>query len=160
MSKIRRFLNTFFLVDIVRGMAVTMRFYFGKKITIQYPEQVQPVPERFKGILRLTKDENGVPHCIACKACQRACGTNCFDIEGVRDPGSKTMRPVQYDWKLDRCTFCGLCVEVCPTTPKSIRFSDEFRMATADKSCLHFHLDDMYLTGADLQKFFGGGSKP
>ena len=160
MSKIRRFLKTFFLVDIVRGMAVTMRFYFGKKITIQYPEQVQPVPERFKGILRLYKDENGVPLCIACKACQRACGTNCFDIEGVRDPGSKTMRPVKYDWKLDRCTFCGLCVEACPTAPKSIRFSEEFRMSTADKSKLHFHMEDMYLTGEDLRTYFRGGPRP
>ncbi len=70
------------------------------------------------------------------------------------------MRPVRYDWKLDRCTFCGLCVEVCPTAPKAIRFSGEFRMAAADKSRLRFRMDDMYLTGPDLQQFFQGGAKP
>ncbi len=61
MKKIGRFLKTFFLVDILRGLAVTLRYYFGRKITIQYPEQVQPVPERFKGILRLHKDADAKP---------------------------------------------------------------------------------------------------
>jgi NADH-quinone oxidoreductase chain I len=150
-----RFFKMFFLVDILTGMGVTLKRYFGRKITIQYPEKVRVLPDRFRGILRLYKDETGVPLCIACKACQRACPTNCFDIEGERNPETRKMAPTKFDWKLDRCAFCALCVEACPTD--AIRFSKEFRMSTDCKPCLFFRLREMYLTGEDLQRHLQGG---
>lgn len=130
-----------FLLDILKGLLVTLKFYFSPKVTIQFPERVKQPRERFRGILRLYRDEQGVTLCIACKACQRACPEFCFDIEGLKEEGAK-MRPVKFDWKLERCTFCGLCVEVCPTN--AIRFSHEFRLSTTDRSRLFFHHDEMY----------------
>ncbi len=154
MKKLVKFFRSILLFDILQGLWVTLRRYFSPKATIQYPEKVKPPAERFRGILRLHVDEAGAPLCIACKACQRACGTDCFDIEGERPEGAKTMRPTKFDWKLDRCSFCGLCVEVCPT--QAIRFSKEFRMTTLVKESLFFHLPEMYLRDADLQKFLCG----
>ena len=150
MSRIGRFLKSFFLVDMVRGLAVTLRLYFSRKVTVQYPEQVQEPSPRFRGIVRLHRNEQGEPLCIACKACQRACGTACFDIEGKKEEGAKVMRPTRFDWKLDRCTFCGFCVEVCPTS--AIRFSREFRLTSLSRRPLLFHHPEMYLTGEELQK--------
>lgn len=150
MSRFRRFLRTAFLLDILQGLGVTLRLYFSRKVTVQYPEKVLEPTARFRGILRLYRDDQGEPLCIACKICQRACGTNCFDIEGKKEEGAKVMRPVKFDWKLDRCTFCGLCVEVCPTN--AIRFSREFRLAGIGKEGLFFRLPDMYLAGEDLQE--------
>ena len=155
MSKTRSFLRKLLLIDIVQGLLITLKYYFSSKVTIQYPEEVQPPPERFKGLLRLYRDEAGEPLCIACKACQRICPTHCFDIEGVRPEGSKIMRPTKFDWKLDRCTFCGLCVEVCPTD--AIRFSETFRMSTLSKDKLLFRLPDMYLRGEELQSHLCAG---
>ncbi len=150
MKRIRDFLKTILLLDILQGLWVTLRRYFSRKVTVQYPEKVKPPTERFRGILRLHVDESGKPLCIACKACQRACGTDCFDIEGERPEGGRTMQPVKFDWKLDRCSFCGLCVEVCPTN--AIRFSREFRMTTLDKDNLSFRMQEMYFPEPDLQK--------
>ena len=62
---------------------------------------------------------------------------------------------MKFDWKLDRCMFCSLCVEVCPTD--AIRFSKEFRMSTACKPALRFTLPEMYFEGDDLQRRLRGG---
>jgi len=155
MNTAREFLRKFFLLDIFRGLMITLKYYFSPKVTIPYPEKVKEPPARFKGILRLHRDERGDPLCIACKACQRACPTGCFDIEGVRAPESKILRPARFDWKLERCTFCGFCTEVCPTA--AIRFSREFRMTLLDKEKLLFHHPEMYLQGEELQKWLCGG---
>jgi NADH-quinone oxidoreductase subunit I len=157
MSRLAKSLKSFFLVDMVRGLAVTLRVYFSRKVTVAYPEKVKEPAPRFRGLPRLYRDEQGEPLCIACKACQRACGTNCFDIEGKKEEGAKLMRPVKFDWKLDRCSFCGFCVEVCPTN--AIRFSHEFRLTGVRKDGLLFHLDEMYLMGEDLQDHLCGGCR-
>ena len=154
-KRVQAFLQKVFLLDILEGLLVTLKFYFSPKVTIPYPEKVLAPTARFRGILRLYRDEKGEPLCIACKACQRICPLNCFDIEGARPEGSKVLRPTRYDWKLDRCTFCGLCVEVCPTD--AIRFSREFRMSLIGKDHLLFHLPDMYIEGGELQRFLCGG---
>ncbi len=154
-QRLLAFLQKVFLFDILQGLFVTLKFYFSRKVTIPYPERVQPPTARFRGILRLYRDEQGEPLCIACKACQRVCPLDCFDIEGARPEGSKVLRPTRYDWKLDRCTFCGLCTEVCPTD--AIRFSREFRMSLVGKDHLLFHLPDMYIEGDELQRFLCGG---
>lgn len=146
----------FFLVDIVIGLSVTLKYYFRfPKATIQYPEQVKTPSDRFRGLLRLHRDSAGVPLCIACKMCQRVCPQTCFDIEGQKDESNK-MRPTKYDWNLERCTFCGHCVEICPT--KAILFSKEFCMSTYDRSKLIFHHDQMY-EEFDVQAHFLGEKK-
>ncbi len=147
-----KFLRMFFLIDLLEAMWTTFKYNFLPKATIQYPEEVKEPSDRFRGILRLHKDENGIPLCIACKMCQRTCPQNCFDIEGAKDENNK-MRPVKFDWKLERCSFCGFCAEACPT--KAIRFSKEFRLSTPDRSTLFFNLSDMY-SDYDLQKRFLG----
>jgi len=146
----KKFLKTILLIDLFQGLWVTLKYTLSGKVTIQYPEKVKEPSQRFRGILRLYKDENGEPLCIACKMCQRSCPEHCFDVEGARNEAGK-MRPVSFGWRMMRCTFCGLCVEACPTD--AIRFSREFRMAALDAKKYFFTYDMMY-EDFDIQKHF------
>jgi NADH-quinone oxidoreductase subunit I len=142
----KKFLYKVLLIDLFKGLWVTFRYTIGSKVTIQFPEQVKEPSDRFRGILRLHRNETGDPLCIGCKMCQRTCPEECFAIEAAKDESGK-MRPTRFDWNLERCTFCGLCVEACPTD--AIRFSKEFRLAAYHRQYLHFAMADMY-SGLDV----------
>ncbi len=148
------FIKKMLLLDMLRGLVITLKYYFSPKVTIQFPERVKEPRARFRGIIRLYRNDEGGPLCIACKLCQKACPEDCFDIEGKKF--EDRMRPVKFDWKLQRCTFCGLCVEVCPTS--AIRFSKEFRLSSTDKRVFFFDLAHMY-EDFDLQSYLRGGKK-
>ena len=150
------FLKKVLLLDLLTGLWVTFKYTVRPKVTVQYPEQVKPPRARFRGLLRLHKGDDGAPLCVACKMCQRSCPDGCFAIEGEKNAAGK-MAPVRFDWDLSHCSFCGLCVEACPTS--ALRFSQEFRLATPDASRLHFTLAQMdpefdaqaYLLGEELK---------
>ena len=113
MSTIVNFLRSFLLLEMLRGMALTGRYLFARKITIQYPEEKTPMSPRFRGLHALRRYPNGEERCIACKLCEAVCPAKAITIESaVREDGSR--RTTRYDIDLTKCIFCGFCEESCP----------------------------------------------
>ena len=109
----KRIFNTWFLLDLVRGLAVTGGYFFRKKITIQYPDEKTPKSPRFRGLHALRRYPNGEERCIACKLCEAVCPALAITIESEeRDDG--TRRTTRYDIDLFKCIYCGYCEEACP----------------------------------------------
>jgi NADH-quinone oxidoreductase subunit I len=113
LKSIKSFFDTFLLVELVKGMALTGKFLFSRKITVQFPEEKTPQSPRFRGLHAQRRYPNGEERCIACKLCEAVCPAMAIKIESEqRDDG--TRRTTVYDIDLTKCIFCGFCEEACP----------------------------------------------
>jgi len=113
MNVIKRYLQSFLLVELLKGMMLTGRNLFARKITIQYPEEKTPLSPRFRGLHALRRYPNGEERCIACKLCEAVCPALAITIESEQRADG-TRRTTRYDIDLTKCIFCGFCEESCP----------------------------------------------
>jgi NADH-quinone oxidoreductase subunit I len=80
---------------------------------VQYPEEVTPQSNRFRGLHALRRYPNGEERCIACKLCEAVCPAMAITIESEQREDN-TRRTTRYDIDLTKCIFCGMCEESCP----------------------------------------------
>jgi NADH-quinone oxidoreductase subunit I len=115
------------LLGALQGLSVTLRNFFRRNVTVQYPEERGSIPERFRG--RLFLDPN---ICIGCTMCEQACPNGAL----VMVPWGKidnVSKPQERDYNLfpqvdiAMCTYCGWCEDVCPTG--AIRHTQQFELA-------------------------------
>ena len=110
---IKDFFNSLLLKELFKGLALTGRYLFARKITVLFPEEKTPLSPRFRGLHALRRYPNGEERCIACKLCEAVCPALAITIESdQRDDG--TRRTTRYDIDLTKCIFCGFCEEACP----------------------------------------------
>ena len=113
MTFLDRAARTLLLVELAKGMSVTLRYFFTRKATINYPHEKGPLGPRFRGEHALRRYANGEERCIACKLCEAVCPALAITIESeVREDG--TRRASRYDIDLFKCVYCGFCEEACP----------------------------------------------
>ncbi|MBN2751895.1 MAG: NADH-quinone oxidoreductase subunit NuoI [Rhodospirillaceae bacterium] len=113
MSIIDRTLRSFLLTELVSGFALTLKYMFKPKVTINYPYEKGPLSTRFRGEHALRRYPNGEERCIACKLCEAICPAQAITIEAEpREDGSR--RTTRYDIDMSKCIYCGFCQEACP----------------------------------------------
>ena len=137
-DRIRDFFKTFMLLELVKGMALTGRHLFARKITVQFPEEKTPQSPRFRGLHALRRYPNGEERCIACKLCEAVCPALAITIESEqRDDG--TRRTTRYDIDLTKCIFCGFCEESCPVDSIVETRILEYHGEQRGEQCQHQH---------------------
>ena len=113
MNAVVGYLKSLTLFELVKGLRLTGKYLFDRKITIQYPEEKTPQSPRFRGLHALRRYPNGEERCIACKLCEAVCPALAITIDTAeREDG--TRRTTRYDIDLTKCIFCGFCEESCP----------------------------------------------
>ncbi|MEK7206294.1 MAG: NADH-quinone oxidoreductase subunit NuoI [Pseudomonadota bacterium] len=110
---LKRYLSTFLLYELLKGLFLTGRYLFARKITVQYPEERAPISPRFRGLHALRRYPNGEERCIACKLCEAVCPALAITIESEQRSDG-TRRTTRYDIDLTKCIYCGFCEEACP----------------------------------------------
>lgn len=113
MNVLKRYLQSFLFFELLKGLSVTGRHLFARKITVQYPEERTPQSPRFRGLHALRRYPNGEERCIACKLCEAVCPALAITIES-EERADGTRRTTRYDIDLFKCVYCGFCEESCP----------------------------------------------
>jgi len=113
MKPMQHYFKSFLLIELLKGLKLTGRYLFAKKITVQYPDEKTPQSPRFRGLHALRRYPNGEERCIACKLCEAVCPALAITIESEQRSDG-TRRTTRYDIDLFKCIFCGFCEESCP----------------------------------------------
>ena len=107
------------------GMKITGKYLLQKPITVQYPDERLPIPNRYRGIHYLEQEK-----CIECLACARACPIDCIEMDAVRH--GKELEWISFTLDYQKCMFCELCVYPCPKD--CIHMGTEFAFVSYDRS--------------------------
>ena len=113
------FRERLYLPAIWAGFKITVRHFFKKKVTMQYPEEKWVVPEGYRGAPYLVKNQEGRIKCVSCQLCEFVCPPKAIRImppgpAGAPEAGNIEKAPREFEINMLRCIFCGYCQEVCP----------------------------------------------
>lgn len=117
---------------IFKGLGLTVRHWFEKDITIQYPEEPAKLYPAFRGCLTFIFEK-----CIACGLCVKACPNQVLSLETVKDEATGKKKLMTYKIDLQYCMFCNFCVEACPKD--CLSFNHDFELA-------QYRRDDIRIT--------------
>jgi NADH-quinone oxidoreductase subunit I len=130
---------------ILKGMAVTARNFVGsyferdRLITVQYPEEREPLSENYRNFPFLiydTDDPEAGLRCVACKICEKECPPQCIYIIKSEDKkpdylGKPQFYPATFDIDISVCMSCQICVEVCPF--EAIKMDKVFELSRRER---------------------------
>ncbi len=139
-----------FVPAVLAGLGTTMRHIGqtlrGKHRTMQYPEERREDRavlnggmdlQRYRGVHRLNRDEQGRVKCVACFMCATACPAHCIHIVGQPSPWpDREKYPAKFDIDELRCIYCGMCEEACPVD--AIELTYEYDMVGLTRSEMIF----------------------
>ena len=136
---------------------------FKRSHTEGYPEKSGVRPGRYRGMPRLTVDDEGRTRCVACFLCETVCPAECIRIEAAESPEESVMEardrdaaqqcrereksrwPAQFELDMGRCVFCGLCAEACPE--EAIVMSQRRHLVAEDRDELVFDRESLLPSG-------------
>jgi NADH-quinone oxidoreductase subunit I len=135
------------LPAILKGMAITAAHVFEKKTTMQYPEEKWTLPENYRGVPALVKDDAEREKCVACSLCEFICPPRAITIVPEERPGGgrEEKQPAVFDIDMLRCIFCGYCEEVCPE--EAIYMSKEYEICGTTREDMVFGKEQLYGIG-------------
>src|SRR5271165_6473342 len=144
MNRLGRMAWSLVLWEILCGLALTLRYIFKPKATLNYPFEKNRISPRFKGEHALRRYPNGEERCIACKLCEAVCPAQAITIEAEpREDGSR--RTTRYDIDMTKCIYCGLCEEACPVD--AIVEGPNFEFSTETREELMYNKDKLLANG-------------
>ncbi|MBA4388142.1 MAG: NADH-quinone oxidoreductase subunit I [Verrucomicrobia bacterium] len=118
--------------SLLVGMRITFANMFRRRVTVNYPRQSLKMTANYRGHIDLKRDEKtGLPKCVVCMACQKACPSACIALDGAKAEGATRKSLTSYNLDFTTCSLCGLCVDSCNFD--ALEFSKEYNLASVNK---------------------------
>ena len=136
--------------NLLVGLKTTGKYLPKKSVTLQYPDERWPMPERSRGVVVLLSDpETGKLNCNACQVCMKQCPVNAIYVEQIKDPETKKRYPGEFKIDNTICCFCGICEEVCNFD--AIKLTGKYEFSVFDKQELIYDKDKLQEIGRDVK---------
>ncbi|MEN6465903.1 MAG: NADH-quinone oxidoreductase subunit NuoI [Syntrophaceae bacterium] len=132
------------MLSILQGLWKVFLHVFHRRFTVEYPEEVQPIPPRWRGRIILSRDPDGGERCVACYLCSAACPVDCIALQAAHDEYGRRY-PEFFRINFSRCIFCGYCEEACPT--HAIQLTTDFEMSEYARKNLVYEKEDLLISG-------------
>ncbi|MCX5907821.1 MAG: NADH-quinone oxidoreductase subunit NuoI [Deltaproteobacteria bacterium] len=129
------------IIPLLQGLALTLRTFFKRPITIKYPEEKMTMYPRFRGLHELQRDADGQIICVACELCAAVCPAHCITVVPAEGPTHKRY-PQVYEIDMGRCIFCGFCQEACPYGALILR--EHYETANYTRRDLIYQRDQLF----------------
>jgi NADH-quinone oxidoreductase subunit I len=143
-----------YLPAIIGGFKVTVRHFFKRKVTMQYPEEKWVVPSGYRGAPYLVKDQAGRTKCVSCQLCEFVCPPKAIRITppGLQpnpDAGNVEKAPKEFEINMLRCIYCGYCQEVCPE--EAIFLMRDYALIGSNRDEMIFNQEKLLALGGTHQ---------
>lgn len=146
-----------YLPAIIKGLQITIKHFFKKKNTIQYPEQQREFSPVYRGLHVLMRDEEGRERCTACGLCALSCPAEAITMKAAeRQPGEEGLYREEkyasiYEINMLRCIFCGLCEEACPKEAIFLTKSKKLMKPKLERSAFIYGKDKLVISVEDAK---------
>jgi len=125
------FFEKIYVVEVIKGLMLTLKNMLKPKFTMKYPEVKFIPPASYRGRPVLVMEEDGHERCVACGLCSRVCPPLAIEVQAAETTQEKERYPVKFEINMIRCIFCGFCEEVCPE--EAIVMSKDYELAFSNR---------------------------
>lgn len=135
---LKALINVF--IKMPQGFAVTLKYFFKKPVTLNYPREKKPMSPRYRGRHYLERYDDGTERCVCCGLCAAACPADAIYMEPEETANGERKAKV-YEINLLRCIFCGFCEEACPE--EAIFLGQEYEFSDFERNSFIWKKEDM-----------------
>lgn len=140
-------ITNIFQTDLIKGLTLTIRYFFSKPVTLRYPEVYYKLPDRFRGAQVLKRHSDGHERCVGCYLCEEVCPSSAISIKTSESEDHEKKVVDSYVIDLGLCIYCGYCQEVCPVN--AVFMGKDFELTITDLGKLRVAKEQMLTKGED-----------